>query len=204
MPNKIKYGLKNCYYALATIAADGSATYGTPKAFPGAVSLSLSPQGENTPFYADNIVYWMGASNTGYEGDLEIARVIDDFETDVLGFIADDNDVVYEDANAQAIHFAFMFQFEGDVKATRHVMYNCTATRPEVTGSTKEETIEPQTETVTLRATTIYVADLDKDIVKAKTNESTPDATYNAWFTEVYVPSSSQSDGQDDGQQGGE
>lgn len=188
MPNKIKYGLKNVYYAVATIAADGSATYDTPVAFPGAVSLSLDPQGENTPFYADNIVYWVGVANTGYEGDLEIARVIDDFKTDVLGYQTDNKGVLVEDANANAVHFALLFQFEGDVKATRHVMYNCTATRPGANGSTKEDTVEPETESVTITATTIYNASYDTDIVKAETNETTDTTTYSGWFEAVYTP----------------
>lgn len=186
--NKIKYGLKNVYYAVATIAADGSATYDTPVAFPGAVSLSLDPQGENTPFYADNIVYWVGVANTGYEGDLEIARVIDSFKTDVLGYQTDNKGVLVEDANANAVHFALLFQFEGDVKATRHVMYNCTATRPGANGNTKEDTVEPGTESVTITATTIYNASYDTDIVKAETNEATDTTTYSGWFTAVYTP----------------
>lgn len=188
MPNKIKYGLKNVYYAVATIAADGSATYDTPVAFPGAVSLSMDPQGENSPFYADNIVYWVGASNTGYEGDLEIAKVIDAFKTDVLGYQTDNKGVLVEDANANAVHFALLFQFEGDVKATRHVLYNCTATRPSASGSTKEESVEPETESVTITATTVYNASYDTDIVKAETNETTDTTTYTGWFEAVYTP----------------
>lgn len=187
--NKIKYGLKNVYYAVATIAADGSATYDTPVAFPGAVSLSLSPNGETSPFYADNIAYWVGVSNTGYEGDLEMARVIDSFKTDVLGYKRDNKDVIFEDANAGAIHFALIFQFEGDQKATRHVMYNCTAARPDAAGSTKGESIEPQTETVSITATSIYVSSLDMDIVKSETVTSTDSTTYAGWFSAVYVPS---------------
>jgi len=188
MANKIKYGLKNVYYAVATIAADNSATYETPVALPGAVSLSMDPQGENSPFYADNIVYYMGASNTGYEGDLELARLPDSFKTDVLGYIESGNGLLVEDANAQPVHFALMFQFEGDVKATRHVLYNCTATRATAAGNTKSETVEPETESVTITATSIYLEALGTDIVKADTNDTTTDTVYNGWFSAVTVP----------------
>ena len=188
MANKIKFGLKNVYYAIATIAADGSATYSTPVAFPGAVSLSLAPQGDTTRFFADNIVYWAGVANSGYEGDFEVARVIDSFKTDVLGYKADNDGVIVEDANAEAVHFALMFQFEGDVEATRHVMYNCTAARPTVAGSTKEESIEPETETLTFTAATIYSSALDTDVTKAECTKTQSATAYAAWFENVHTP----------------
>ena len=190
--NKIKYGLKSVYYAKATIASNGSATYATPVALPGAVNLSLAPQGDTNKFYADNIAYWTGVSNTGYEGDLEVARLTDAFKTDVLGFVTDNKGILVENAGASPVHFALLFQFEGDQKATRHVMYNCVATRPDAAGSTKTESIEPQTETVSINCTSIYVSTLGDDgmdIVKGESATSTDSTTYNGWFSAVYVPS---------------
>lgn len=184
--NKIKYGIKNVFYAKATIASDNSATYATPVALPGAVSLSMDAQGENSKFYADNIVYWVGANNQGYEGDLEIAKVPDSFKQDILGYVKDNKGVLLEDANADATHFALLFQFEGDVKATKHVMYNCTAARPSASGNTKTDTVEPQTESMTITATPIHNTALNRDFVKADTTASTDTTTYNNWTTAVH------------------
>lgn len=187
--NKVKYGLKSVYYSIATI--DGTthaATYLTPVAFPGAVSMSLEAQGELTPFRADNVDYWVGNANNGYSGDLEMALITDAFRKDVLGQVEDTNGVMVEKKDVEAIHFALMFQFEGDQKATKHVLYNCTATRPSVAGQTTAETIEPQTETVTITASSIYNASYGEEIVKASTNDSTDTTTYDGWTSAVYQP----------------
>ena len=188
--NKIKYGLKNVYYAVATIADDGSATYGTPVRIPGAVNLSLEPQGDRDPFYADDVEYFVSISNTGYEGDLEIALVPESFEKDVLKAIEDTKNVLFEEVSPEIVHFALLFQFAADKKNIRHCFYNCTAMRPTVEGETKGENIEPKTETLSLRAGSVYFEGLDKDIVKAKTKADTDTTTYEGWFSAVVTPTS--------------
>ena len=78
------------------------------------------------------------------------------------------------------------------VRAIRHVMYNCTASRPSIESSTKEETIEPGTETLSL------TADPREDgLVKSRTGDDTSAATYQNWYQSVYVPQVSAS-GSDD------
>lgn len=186
MANRVKYGLKNVYYAVATIAADGSATYETPVAWPGAVNLSLDPEGDTNNFFADNIAYATFSANAGYSGSFESALVPDSFRKDVLGEI-ESGKVLIEDAGAAVKHFALLFQFEGDDKATKHVLYNCTAARPNISGATAEDSIEAQTESLDLTATSIYNASLQKDIVKAKVSDPT-DENYGTWFTSVFQP----------------
>lgn len=188
--NKIKYGLANVYYAMATLADDNSATYDTPVRWPGAVNLSLDASGDMVRFYADDIVYWAGEANNGYEGDFESALVPDSFKKDAMGYIEDANGVLVEAADTQIRPFALMFEFKGDKFKTRHVLYNCTVTRPSVSGATKEDTIEPQTETVSLQAGTIYIAAMDREVVKASSKPE-DGSVYAGWNTAVYQPSPS-------------
>lgn len=184
---KIKYGLKNVYYApITAMSSAGVPTYSTPVAWPGAVNLNLDPQGERIVFYADNIEYWTTVPNDGYDGDYESALVPDSFLKDVLGYIEDNAGALVEDANATPKEFALLFQFQNDDSETRHVFYRISAGRPAVVGATKAENVEPQTETASFRALSVYNASLETDIVKAKVGKN--DSPYDDFFSAVYIP----------------
>jgi phi13 family phage major tail protein len=125
----------------------------------------------------------------GYEGDLEIAMVPESFRVDVLKEKLDDNKVLIEDANVETANFARLFEFDGDVKKIRHVLYNCAASRPSIESQTNEDEIEVQTETLSLTATP-----LANGYVKAKTGDDTTDAIYQNWYNEVYLTSTTESE----------
>ena len=181
--NKVKFNLKNAHYAILTLGADDTPTYAKPVRLPGAVSLSLSANGEPENFYADGIAYYVINNNMGYDGDLELALIPEDFRTDVLNELKDTNGVLIETTDSELAHFALLFEFDGDQKHIRHVMYNCTASRPGIEGKTNEESREVQTETLTLKATP-----LPDGTVKAKTGDTTDNATYTGWYDNVYLP----------------
>ena len=181
--NKVKYNLRNVHYALLTFNAQGTPVFGTPVHIPGAVSLSLEANGEPSIFYADGYAYYTVSNNQGYEGDLEIAMLPDSFRTDVLKETMDSNSVLIEDATVETAAFALLFEFDGDQKKIRHVMYNCTATRPTIESATNEEEIEVKTETLTIRA-----SPLEGGYVKARTSDNTNATAYNNWYSSVYMP----------------
>ena len=100
--NKVKFGLKNCHYAKATLDPDtNEVTFATPVAIPGAVNLSLDPEGDTEPFYADDMVYYTTVANNGYSGDLEIALIPDSFRKDILKETEDSNGVLIEDSTVE-------------------------------------------------------------------------------------------------------
>ena len=175
MSNKVKYNLKNVHAAkLTTEVVEGVTTYSyaTPRAIPGAVSLSLDAEGDSSPFYADGIVYFRTYANNGYSGDLEIALIPEWFRTGILKEVLDSNGVLVERADEHGI---------------RHVLYNCAASRPSIESQTKEETIEPRTETLNL------TADPREDgLVKSRTGDTTDAEVYDGWYESVYVPAAAE------------
>ena len=186
MGNKIKYNIKNVHAAKLTVTVvDGVTTYSyaTPQPIPSAVSIALDAEGESSPFYADGIVYFRSATNNGYKGDLELALIPEWFRTTILQEELDSKGVLVEKSDiAESVKFALLFEFDGDVNAIRHVLYNCSAARPSIESQTKEDTIEPGTEKLSI------TADPRGDgLVKARTGNTTDATTYAGWYSAVYV-----------------
>ena len=181
--NKVKFNIRNVHYALLTIAEDGSYSFGTPVPMPGAVSLSMDPNGEPSVFYADGYAYYTISNNQGYEGDLELAMVPDSFRTDVLKENLDKNKVLVEEASVATEQFALLFEFDGDINKIRHVLHNCSAARLSFESATTGDEIEVKTETLSIKA-----SPLQNGLVKARTSATTTSTAYDNWYKSVYVP----------------
>jgi len=181
MSNKVKYGLKNVYYSVITLT-NNVPSYATPVHIPGAVNLSLSPVGEKVKFAADDMEdYFAENVNNGYDGSLEMALVPDSFRTAVLGDTIDNNGAIIENANAAVKRFALMFEFDGDAKKTRHVLYNVLANRPNIEGTTRSNTKEPKSETLEIEARPA----VDTSNVRAKVLQG--NTGYDTFFSAVYL-----------------
>lgn len=184
MKNKVKFGLSNVHYAVMT-EEDGTISYGTPTAIPGAVNLQLDAEGEITPFYADNVTYYQANKNGGYSGSLEIADIPKSFYLDVLGYQEDANGALIENEDAVIKPFALMYEVKGDAVPRKAVLYNCAVSRPGTEANTQEDTTTPATDTLNVSA----VGRTDNKNVKAVMELSDTNQTaFDEFYDSVYEP----------------
>lgn len=177
--DKVKFNLHNVHYAVYD--AD-TGKWEKPVAIPGAVSMTLSPEGDVSKFYADGILYYMGVKNNGYTGELEMALFPAHFLKSVLGVSEGaESKVLTENANTEAKEFALLFEEDGDTDGTRFAAYSCTATRPSRSLSTTEGDKKPTTQKINLT-----IRPLADGRVLAMTQEDTPSDVKAAWYDSVF------------------
>lgn len=186
---RVRYGLKNLYYAGATASTttNGALVYDTPTQVKGAKAISLSPAGAAIDEPADDVVWFHKDLNNGYTGTLEFEDTAeaDTFLATVNGSTTDTNGVVFEAASDVQKEFALMGQFtlEGGANSEtgkRFCFFRCVASRPEVNGQTKEVgglTIATNTVNITV------MPRISDDMVKASAVSTA--TGYNSWFNAV-------------------
>lgn len=180
---KVTYGISGVHYA--RIKANGS--YDTPKAMPGGVSLSVSPVSADMTIKSrvGNVPY--KAQEGEVSGSLVIASVPLAFLTDIFGITVDGNGAVIEKGYSKPVHFALLYQTEGDSgDAKRVVWYDCTAQKPNYSIRTNEEGISVTTDTLTLtmRRNPGRLMRGYNDPLKAELTDS--DTGYDTFYSNVY------------------
>ncbi len=189
--NKVHFGLKNVYYATVTevtTTAGTTTTYGTPIAMPGAVGMNLGPNQDQGDFYADDGVYYITQNDAKYEGDIEIADIPVQVMKDIFGDVEDSNGVLFETTDNPIKYFALMFETTGDAGGHRTLFYKCSATRPAVGAQTKEESVEVQTKTLSIKAVPRVDLNTINGAQKHLTQANVPEgaSAYANWFSAVY------------------
>lgn len=187
--NKVRFGLKNVYYAVLTESSDNTNnTYATPVAVPGAVNLTMDSNGTDGTFYADNVAYYKTFANNGYSGELEMARVNDAMMKDVWGMTVEGG-ILTEKTGIQPKPFALLFQIEGDQKEELHVLYRVVPTsKPSMGSQTVAEEVEPVTQTFSFEALPLVTGPTyQAGLIQGKTTDTTSTATRAAWFTTVQI-----------------
>lgn len=184
--SKVTYGLKNLYFAKVAVGANGVVAYGVPKPIPGASEMSLAPKGEDTPVYADDTTLVSLTINQGYDGDITVYGIPDDFTSDILGMTQDANGVFIESADDVKNQFALMGEFSSEsTTKKRWTMYNCKAGRTDFASKSKADKTEAQAFKIPIVATPAE----DSGHVKATVTNDRSNEIFASWLSSVYVSS---------------
>ena len=197
MANKVQFGLKNFHVAPLTFTTNQDypaakiPSFGSYTHIPGAVSIAVTPEGETTNFYADDMLYYVSELNNGYSGTIELAYIRPEDYVLLWGDTNTDDVLVEAADKTDSKHFAIAFEFMNDQARTRHVIYDVTFERAAINGSTTTETKEPQTTTLNFRAVPrppgLESGGLNVRASKTDANTAgTPDTIYNGWFNAVW------------------
>lgn len=182
--SKVLFNLKNCYYAKKTVTVSQGVetiSWSTPVHIPGAVSIAIAPDGEETTFYADGIKYYVARGQAGYSGNITFAKIPDQMLTDIWGMTEDTAHVLFEKTTDTVANFALLFQIDGDADSELYVLYDCNASRPNINAETNTEQKTPQTQQLDLTAVA-----LPDGRIKARTTDETTASVRSGWFSAVY------------------
>lgn len=177
--NKVTFGLENVHWSKPTVGTGGAISYSKPEKMSGSIELQLDPQSTDIKLKADNIDYYVSASNDGYTGKVIMYNVPEEFLQYAVGE-EKVGDLIAERSSSQGKPITLLFQIEGDVHAVRHCLTQVVVKRPKVNSKTKDGSNFNNVELEFIsspRAT-------DK-VVKYKTSKNTSEETYNKFFEEV-------------------
>lgn len=148
--NKVRFGFKNIYLFPVTSNTPDGIEYGSPIRLPGGVAINLNASEESNTFYADDEPYWSTFTNSGMEGDLEIALIPEEILLQIYGATKTGDGVIIEKTGDSVKQVAMAFEIDGDQYKTRFQFPLVTLGRSPFSAKTKEKGADPQTEKINI------------------------------------------------------
>ena len=184
-----KIGVKGLTYAPYTSGGEGSAiVYGTGVSLTDyMIRADVTEERENIPFYADDHKIDEENGMTGATVALELANMTDDLEKALLGYVPASEtagaDLQATDEAAPFVGIGFMKKerFKGNVTYKGYWFYKVQFSKDTDSVSTKGESVEFQTNTLTGSAVSVQLAASGKNIFYATTRNAT-EATVRTWL----------------------
>lgn len=197
--DRARVGVDKFHYANLTADTQSALTYGDFKAAPGTISIGVSLENVSGTLYADNKAVITYQSIGTATVTIERTTIPDEMKNDLMGSpLVGGTRYVTPAASAPYVGIAFrMLYSDGTYQYVK--LYKGKFTEPEMSVSTKGESIEFQTEsiegtfvstihevnlgtTAAPRMVPLLMATLDE------TTEGYAPAKGTAWFTSMYTP----------------
>lgn len=178
-------GLKNFHYAVLTDdVLDGTTTYSVPKRLGAAISLTETPTTNSSTLYADNGPSETATANGPTTAEIGVKDLTPEVRADLLGQTINADGVLVQSRGDKAPYVALGFQMTGESENDAFIwLYKGKFSRPTTSGTTKGESVEFATPTI---SATFIGRDSDEkekvSVVQSETNA----AITAAWFTKVY------------------
>lgn len=187
---KVLFNIKKLQLSPITSISDtGVPTYGDAIKCPGTVSLTLDPQGESTPFYADGIVYYLLSSSQSYNGSLENALFPVEALTKIFSYMIDSNENIVE-TDGEVKECGAQFAVDSDEGEVYFTLFRVSLTKPNINFQTNEEnkTINPQS--VDITASSVPTSDGKYNVIKSYCTKGMKN--YSNYFESITVPTISE------------
>ncbi|TDL34578.1 phage tail protein [Jeotgalibacillus sp. S-D1] len=177
-------GLINFHYAILESDNESGTIYGTPKRLGAAISLTETPTTNTGTLYAENGPSETASSNGPTTAEIATKDLSQEVRADLLGQKIDENGVLKQNREDKAPYVAFGFQMTGEAENDAFVwLYKGKFSRPNTTGTTKGESIEFATPSITA---TFIGRDSDGEEKASVIQNEENSAVTASWFDSVY------------------
>lgn len=184
--NTVRIGLSDIHYAILKEDSKTALAYGPFKQLAPAVSASISPQIDDSAFYADDVAMITNQNLSSIEVEIETADIPDEVIAELLGSTVDDAGVVVDGVSKMAPKIALAFRSQkSNGKYKYVVLHKGSFGIGDDEYATKEDSVSYQTTTIT----GTFVPTVHAGNWRASVNEDAAGVgatVVTDWFTKVY------------------